>query len=335
MVKHFTTNICTNLVSDQCSKRLIENVIKQCGFETSDVFDYLNTLLIEHLPEFRNKVIDKKGWVKIFTHFINHRQFSSFGTMLKERLPYLNTTEEYELCFYTLSTMCGYNPEHLLTEIYIDSLGWMRMVETLVKISKEKEVPDLHIEKKKCGRRRKRIERTKESEPTKVGSTIMVSSKPDKRDRETLSHKTKRPYRRPIGQYTLEGVLVKQFDSGMDAERETGINHSNIYSCLKNNCRTAGGYIWKCIEVESKTETEKKPISVEVRATIFCYKLTKDKELDLDQCVGSFKTQQEVSDTLGINKSTLSNYKNGRKKSIRYKIGDEKYWIGFQFLDAA
>ena len=36
----------------------------------------------------------------------------------------------------------------------------------------------------------------------------------------------------------------------MEAERQTGINHSNISNCLKGKRRTAGGYSWKYAEKE-------------------------------------------------------------------------------------
>lgn len=52
-----------------------------------------------------------------------------------------------------------------------------------------------------------------------------------------------------IGQYTLEGELIRIWPSGSDAARELGLGWSNILSCAnpnKNN-QTAGGYIWKYI----------------------------------------------------------------------------------------
>ena len=43
----------------------------------------------------------------------------------------------------------------------------------------------------------------------------------------------------------LNGKLIKQFDSIMDAERELGIWNSSICSCLKGKNKTAGGYEWR------------------------------------------------------------------------------------------
>lgn len=60
-----------------------------------------------------------------------------------------------------------------------------------------------------------------------------------------------------INQYTKEGVFVKTFISSMEAERETGIGHSDIIRCCRGgyfkkgkweNKKTAGNYIWKYAE---------------------------------------------------------------------------------------
>lgn len=47
-------------------------------------------------------------------------------------------------------------------------------------------------------------------------------------------------------QYTKEGVLVKEYESTHQAERETGINQGNISSCClgRANHSTAGGFKW-------------------------------------------------------------------------------------------
>lgn len=36
-----------------------------------------------------------------------------------------------------------------------------------------------------------------------------------------------------------------RFDGIADAERETGISHSNIIACINGRRKTAGKFIWK------------------------------------------------------------------------------------------
>lgn len=53
--------------------------------------------------------------------------------------------------------------------------------------------------------------------------------------------------KKPVVQLSLDGIVIKQFESTIDAERELGINHSSISRCCENKPHyiTAGGYKWK------------------------------------------------------------------------------------------
>ena len=60
-----------------------------------------------------------------------------------------------------------------------------------------------------------------------------------------------------IKQYTKEGLYLNTYISSMEAERETGIGHSDIIRCCRGghfrkgkweNKKTAGNYIWKYAE---------------------------------------------------------------------------------------
>lgn len=47
-----------------------------------------------------------------------------------------------------------------------------------------------------------------------------------------------------IAMYSACGDLIKTFLSEKDAQRETGLNDSNIIKCCKGIKKTCGGYIW-------------------------------------------------------------------------------------------
>lgn len=49
---------------------------------------------------------------------------------------------------------------------------------------------------------------------------------------------------KPVIQYNLNGERIKEFVSVRDAERQTGINNSNIIACCKLRKKNAGGYLW-------------------------------------------------------------------------------------------
>ena len=48
-----------------------------------------------------------------------------------------------------------------------------------------------------------------------------------------------------VSQFTLDGILVKEYASAMKAERETGFNNGNIVNCCNGKQKTAYGYKWK------------------------------------------------------------------------------------------
>ncbi len=53
-------------------------------------------------------------------------------------------------------------------------------------------------------------------------------------------------FTRKIGQYNLEGELIKEFNSIVQASKETKIN--TIKAVLYNKQKTAGGYVWKYLD---------------------------------------------------------------------------------------
>lgn len=52
---------------------------------------------------------------------------------------------------------------------------------------------------------------------------------------------------RPVGMYTMDGVLIKSFDCGMDADREMGYVLNTIARKCRVGKRPKGGFLWKYI----------------------------------------------------------------------------------------
>lgn len=57
-----------------------------------------------------------------------------------------------------------------------------------------------------------------------------------------IAHKLKE---KPIIQYTLDGKIINEYNSAVEAQKITKIPQSNISSCCLNKRKTAGGFIWK------------------------------------------------------------------------------------------
>lgn len=63
--------------------------------------------------------------------------------------------------------------------------------------------------------------------------------------RRSVTQKKTMPTIKPVLQYTLDMVLIKEYPSIREAERQTGIYNQNIIRCCKGKVKSAGGYIWR------------------------------------------------------------------------------------------
>lgn len=56
------------------------------------------------------------------------------------------------------------------------------------------------------------------------------------------------PIARPVVQVDILGNVIKKFDCISDAQRELGINHSNIVAVCRGRQKTAGSFSWEYID---------------------------------------------------------------------------------------
>ena len=65
--------------------------------------------------------------------------------------------------------------------------------------------------------------------------------------------KIRKALSKPIIQFTLDGELVRKWDSARDVEKVLNISHSQITACCKKrkNYKSASGYIWKYYDKET------------------------------------------------------------------------------------
>lgn len=62
---------------------------------------------------------------------------------------------------------------------------------------------------------------------------------------ERISEKMKQIKGKPIRQYTLDGQFIAEYDSLVDASKETGILKTSICNCLKGRSKNSGGFLWQ------------------------------------------------------------------------------------------
>jgi hypothetical protein len=51
-----------------------------------------------------------------------------------------------------------------------------------------------------------------------------------------------------VGQYTLDNIFLKEYESIKKAYEDTLINRNSIGRCCRKERKTGGGYIWKFIQ---------------------------------------------------------------------------------------
>jgi hypothetical protein len=64
---------------------------------------------------------------------------------------------------------------------------------------------------------------------------------------ECTKEKIRKKISIPILQFSLDGKLIRQWNSAREVERELNIAHNQIAACCKKrkNYKTAGGFKWK------------------------------------------------------------------------------------------
>ena len=61
----------------------------------------------------------------------------------------------------------------------------------------------------------------------------------------TRNERSAKKLSKPVLQFTLDNILVKEYPSIHQAERETGFNQGNIVNCCNGKRKTAHGFKWR------------------------------------------------------------------------------------------
>ena len=64
-------------------------------------------------------------------------------------------------------------------------------------------------------------------------------------ERVSKIHLNRKDQSKKVKQFTKDGVFIKEYPSIMEAERQTGFNHSGILSCCIGRYKQAYNYIWR------------------------------------------------------------------------------------------
>ena len=97
-----------------------------------------------------------------------------------------------------------------------------------------------HLNEKKFDNRLENLNLMTHRENINYGSRTERSAK-----KRSIILKNRKDLSKPVLQFTLEDILIKEYPSTKQVERELGFGQGNIVNCCKGRCKQAYGYIWR------------------------------------------------------------------------------------------
>lgn len=131
------------------------------------------------------------------------------------------------------------------TEIIRKKAKELKLGERMAKSEKWKEVI-----KNMSGRRKLTMQTTDTREKIRQSVIKYYANNPDRPPVNIEKHRDAmcKAVGRPVGQYTPENVLIKEYKSISEAGRLSGVKKPNISHALKGTNAKAGGFVWKYLD---------------------------------------------------------------------------------------
>lgn len=139
---------------------------------------------------------------------------------------------------------------------------------------------------------------------------------PDDNRVENLVWLTKLEHRRihknkSVYQYSLDGVFIREWKSGIEVERELGYSSAHISACCYGRIKSAYGYQWSYVKVDKMSPIKSKN---ERRA--------ESKSKPIEMCnmdwkhIAYFNSAKEASEKTGAKRTSINNNCRGESKSV-------------------
>jgi hypothetical protein len=116
---------------------------------------------------------------------------------------------------------------------------------------------------------------------------------------------------RPVKQFTLDGQLVKEFDSIKSAVRETGFPHSGIVTVCRKMQKTTHGFIFKYSD-EDRVNYEQLPISKKPHSK---KRPIIQLSMNGNEILAEYESINDAGRKLGLNSRGIGNALTGKNKS--------------------
>lgn len=305
-----------NVIRHSQAKYLICQAGKDNDYAVEDIYFYLRDILQKNYPNYMDS-FNSREWVPIYTHYIKENDELADG--LQTVLDGMGKRKDNDLLrdkFFSTISGLGINPEVMKIDMSIDYFGWVETLDLILDLAQSDDFTETVL-----------------AETTSV-TTVEEIPTMTKRSRRTATE---------ILQCSLDGEFIRSWKSISEiCAAHPDFCRSSISKCLSGTYKTAEKYIWKRAVDEKETisstvapsdlEEKSKNSHNSVTKMIVAYYLDKNKKMDKSRHpIGTFCSQKEAADKLGVHTATISNYFRGIKKGVCWTDEKgEKFWIGFE-----
>ena len=131
--------ITTYFTSKPTAKRFLDEVIfPHCDCDEFEAYDYMNEKIMERIPAEKKKIFNLEGWNKFYNFIIKeYRECPKLGEFLSYGVNFFQQVDTYESYFRLATEILEIDADGLMNFYTIHTLGWIKVVDTLVKIANE------------------------------------------------------------------------------------------------------------------------------------------------------------------------------------------------------
>ncbi len=275
---------------DQAAKVMVADAIKSHKFNPADVLSFICAELGN--PSVK---LDKADWKDIIKKAI--KRGGLVGKCLEACAGVLKGKDKvsYEDLFSAVVSACGENPELLMSELYLNKVGWMKVADTLVKTKGEETVETPLGEE---------AVETVKVETTKVGKK--AGKKTAKKAKKSIKVTKVDPRSKSI--ILIKDGVKKEWASYRECEKELGAGHGTVSQHLSGKLKSVKGWVLYKEEEVAPVESKKRSKSKGV------VQMKKDKDGRL-VVVSTYGSLTEASKATGVSHSGISKTCSGTYQS--------------------
>jgi hypothetical protein len=270
---------------DQAAKVMVADAIKSHKFNPADVLTFICSELGN--PSVK---LGKDDWKDIIKKAI--KRGDQVGKCLEACARVLKGKDKVsnEDLFSAVVSACGENPELLMSELYLNKVGWMKVADTLVK-TKGEETVETSVSKEVLETAKVETKATKKT-AKKAKKSIKVT-KVDPRSKSII---------------LIKDGVKKEWASYRECEKELGAGHGTVSQHLSGKLKSVKGWVLYKEEEVTPVESKKRSKSKGV------VQMKKDKDGRL-VVVSTYGSLTEAAKATGVSHSGISKTCSGTYQS--------------------